>query len=341
MDDSKFGKRDKRGDWKPHERIEYPPVFVWPARPITFAKWFAGFPGYIFPWNALYALAATIVWLYLTPSMETMKTFSVDWIAFLFVRNIAFVTIVFGAWHFWLYVKRRQGNDFKFNGRWPANDNTAFLFKNQLADNLIWTFASGVPIWTAFEALTLWAFANRYIPYVDWHQHPYYRVGLMFAIPLLRDVHFYAIHRALHWPPLYRWVHSLHHNNVNPMPWSGLAMHPVEHFFYYTGVLIHFVVPSHPLHAVFHLIHSSFGPAQGHAGFAKVVIGENRAINTDCYAHYLHHKYFECNYADGVIPLDKWFGTFHDGSKEAQDAMDQRFLARAAKENAKHAGLTS
>ena len=32
----------------------------------------------------------------------------------------------------------------------------------------------------------------------------------------------------------------------------------------------------------------------------------------------MHHKYFECNYADGAIPLDKLFGTFHNGSEEAQ-----------------------
>ena len=31
--------------------------------------------------------------------------------------------------------------------------------------------------------------------------------------------------------------------------------------------------------------------------------------------HYLHHRYFECNYGEATIPLDKWFGTFRDGQK--------------------------
>ena len=49
------------------------------------------------------------------------------------------------------------------------------------------------------------------------------------------------------------------------------------------------------------------------------------------YFHYLHHKYFECNYGgDGMLPLDRWFGTFHDGTDDAQRRMDERFLARAA-----------
>jgi len=59
------------------------------------------------------------------------------------------------------------------------------------------------------------------------------------------------------------------------------------------------------------------------------VVGEETAIDSYSYDHYLHHKYFECNYAAGVIPLDKWFGTFHDGSPEAQETMDRRFIERA------------
>ena len=31
----------------------------------------------------------------------------------------------------------------------------------------------------------------------------------------------------------------------------------------------------------------------------------NATFDTHSYAHYLHHKYFECNYADGAIPLDR------------------------------------
>ena len=30
------------------------------------------------------------------------------------------------------------------------------------------------------------------------------------------------------------------------------------------------------------------------------------------------------NYADGTIPLDKWFGSFHDGTEEADARMKER-----------------
>lgn len=337
MDDTHFGTRDKRGDWRPLERLAYPPVFVWPVKPMKFLRWFFGYPGYLLSWNLVYGGVAILLWLFLTPSMEIMREFSPGWIAFLLVRNAVLVFVFFGAFHLRLYMQRKQGTAFKYNARCPSTDNPAFLFRNQTTDNVIWTFASAVPIWTAYEVLTLWLFANGYIPYVGFEEHPYYFVALMLLVPVWRDLHFYLVHRLIHWPPLYHTVHKLHHNNVNPGPWSGLAMHPVEHLLYFSCVVIHWIVPSHPVHAIFNLTHAALAPAPGHAGFDKVVMADGRLVDTHAYDHYLHHKHFECNYADGVLPLDKWFGTFHDGSREAETAMNKRFMERSRRYAAKQA----
>jgi sterol desaturase/sphingolipid hydroxylase (fatty acid hydroxylase superfamily) len=245
-----------------------------------------------------------------------MQHFAPGWIAFLLARNAL-------------------STQFKFNGKWPSTDSSAFLFRNQNIDNVIWTFASGVPIWTALEILTLWAFANHYIPYVSFAEHPYCCVALFFVIPLWRDLHFYAVHRLIHVHLLYHTVHKLHHKNVNPGPWSGLAMHPVEHLLYFSVVLIHWIVPSNPTHAIFNLLDTGLSPARGHSGFDRMVLSSGAAVDMHCYEHYLHHKFFECNYSDGMIPIDRWFGTFHDGSKDAEQRMNDRVMARARKQRAK------
>jgi sterol desaturase/sphingolipid hydroxylase (fatty acid hydroxylase superfamily) len=337
MDDTHYGTSDRRGDWKPFKVIQYPPVFVWPAQPMKLLKWLFGYPGFILPWNLLYAMVGLVLWLYLTPPIETMKECSAGWLSYLLARNAVIAFLFFGSFHLRLYILKRQGNSFKFNAKWPSTDNSAFLFGKQTLDNMFWTFASAVPFWTAYEAVMLWAFANEYIPFVSFEQHPYYSVAVMLLIPLWRDLHFYCIHRLIHWPPLYRSVHKLHHNNVNPGPWSGLAMHPVEHLLYFSCVLIHCIVPSHPVHVLFNLAHTALAPAPGHVGFDKILVGGEMAVASNCYDHYLHHKYFECNYADGVVPLDKWFGTFHDGSPEAEAAMNRRFIQRAQRQAAKRA----
>ena len=65
-------------------------------------------------------------------------------------------------------------------------------------------------------------------------------------------------------------------------------------------------------------------PAQGHTGFDKIILSDKTTVDISVFNHYLHHKYFECNYSDGTIPLDKWFGSFHDGSNEATVAIKER-----------------
>ena len=66
----------------------------------------------------------------------------------------------------------------------------------------------------------------------------------------------------------------------------------------------------------------------GHSGFEKLLVNDKEGVMTGGHAHYLHHKYFECNYGDGNLPLDKWFGTHHDGSEEAQIRMIERMKQR-------------
>ena len=152
-----------------------------------------------------------------------------------------------------------------------AKKNKNFLFNDQTLDNIFWTLCSGVPIWTIYEAFSLWAFANGYFIGLEWHLHPIY-LGLTFLfLPLFREVHFYFIHRLLHTPFLYNFSHYIHHKNVNPGPWSGLAMHWLEHILYFTGTLIHFIIPAHPIHAIFQLLHAGIGPLfHGHIGFDKI-----------------------------------------------------------------------
>ncbi|WP_247333401.1 sterol desaturase family protein [Bradyrhizobium sp. 147] len=328
VNDTRYGTRDKRGNWTPARRPRRAPVFVWPAQPKKFLNWLFGYPGYLWPWNALYVSISVLAWWYLTPSLDTMKQFHVDWVLLILLRNAALTILVYGCFHVVFYIQRRQGTDFKYNSKWPDTDNPTFMFGSQTSENVFLTMCSGVPVWTAYEVFTWWVFANGYIPYVDFAVHPVYFVALMLLVPVWHELYFYMIHRLIHLGPLYHIIHKLHHNNVNPGPWSGLSMHPFEHIIFFGGVLIHFVVPSNPLHAMFQLMHLALVPAKAHVGFDRMVTGDENYVDTDNYFHYLHHKYFEVNYGDRMIPLDEWFGTAHDGSAEADEAMYKRIRAK-------------
>lgn len=325
MEDTQYGNRDKRGYWTPNKRPKRAPIFVWPAQPRAFVKWL---PGYVWPWNFAYFTAAILSWLYMTPDLSTMKTFQITWVLEILVRNAAWTLLFYGGFHLLMYIQRRQDTNFKYNAKWPDSDNTTFLFRSQNAENVFRTFFSAVPIWTMFECLTWWLYANNYLPYLDFAAHPIAFVVALLLVPAWREFHFYLIHRLIHVGPLYHLVHKVHHKNINPGPWSGLSMSVVEHLLYFSGVLIHFVIPLHPVHAMFQLMHAGLSPAKSHLGFDKIVTSDDAAVNTDNFYHYLHHKYFEVNYGERRIPFDEWFGTSHDGSPEADAAMYQRIKAK-------------
>ena len=126
VNENQFGNRNKKGHWRPFKRVDYGPLFRWPSEPMQLFKWLFRWDGYIFPWNFIYALVAVLVWTYFTPPMETMKSFSIDWIAYITIRNGVLMTLWYGAFHLWLYVRRNQGTTFKYNPKWPETDNSAF-----------------------------------------------------------------------------------------------------------------------------------------------------------------------------------------------------------------------
>jgi len=107
-------------------------------------------------------------------------------------------------------------------------------------------------------------------------------------------------------------------------------MHPIEHVMYFSCASLYILFPFHPVFIIVTLVHAGLSPAPGHVGFERIVTEKNTSgFDLDAYAHYLHHKYFECNYADGILPLDRWFGTFHDGS----NASHRKMLERLRKKN--------
>ena len=320
------GFRNARGEWKPPKPIQYAPVFELPWRPFAVLKWVLSYPGFLWPWNSIWLAITVLSYVYLQPPLARCIEFKADWIGLLFLRNLALLWIVTGGWHVLLYTWRWQGTKRKYNPRWQSVGDPKFLFRNQVYDNIFWSCVSGCTFWTAYEALYFWAAAHGWVPYADWHTRPIYCALWLCAIPFWREFHFYWIHRAIHWEPLYKRVHYLHHKNINPGPWSGMAMHPIEHLLYFSVVLIHFVVPSHPIHFLFNSQHTALTPAGSHHGFEGPVF--KGRVPTGSYFHYLHHRFFTCNYGETTVPLDRMFGTFRaelfEGTQEPAGNSESR-----------------
>ena len=64
---------------------------------------------------------------------------------------------------------------------------------------------------------------------------------------------------------------------------------------------------------------TALGPAKGYTSFDQIVVhtSNDTRMSIDDYFHWLHHRYFECNYGTSsscLVPLDRWLKTFHDGT---------------------------
>jgi sterol desaturase/sphingolipid hydroxylase (fatty acid hydroxylase superfamily) len=324
--------RNASGEWRPEQPIKLAPINDWPLKPVKLAKWAFGWPGFMWPYNALWLAVTVATWLWLTPSLAAMQTIETWWVGLIFARNLAIMSVIFGGLHVYFYVVKGQGETYRFTLKPFIKGARHFLFRDQVRDNMLRTLAVAVPVITAYEVATYWLFANGFLglfsvgdsPYVFWG----WFVVMILAAPFIHSVHFYLGHRLLHVKWWYKHFHALHHRNVEVGPWSGLAMHPVEHLIYFSAIVVPWLLALHPLNALYQLHLAAFLPALSHSGYDKLKVGSKLEIDAGAHFHYLHHKYFECNYGGSLLPLDKMLGTFHDGTAVGHASLRQRIRER-------------
>ena len=321
-DASGAGSFARQWHYRPEVPIRVSPLFTWPIDPARVFRWIAD-RWFALAENSILVALATVSWLWFQPSMEEARTLAFGWVIEIWVRNLVLMVLVAGGLHLWFYRWRGQGKRLKYDARDLAVGRV-FTFNSQIADNVFWSLGSGVAFWTAYEVLMFWAMANGYAPMLFWSDNPVWFILLFLLTPIWISFHFYWIHRLIHWPPLYRLAHALHHRNTNVGPWSGLSMHPVEHVIYLGSVLIHFVVPAGPVHVLYHLQYYCLTAATTHSGFEGLVVRDRNRLALGTFHHQMHHRYFECNYGSLEIPWDRFFGSFHDGTPEAHAAMTER-----------------
>jgi Delta7-sterol 5-desaturase len=207
------------------------PPFELPLRPVAIVKWFAG------SWLPLtefgvYVLLAIAVWTWVQPPPSDTKTLSMGWVSPIWLRNMVLMVVFATALHLWLYTWRRQGDEYRFMRKAPTAGGKVFLGGNQLRDNVFWTLASGVTIWTVYEAAMWVAYANGVTNAITFASNPVWFVLCFAFIVIWQAFHFYCVHRFLHWKAMYGRLHVLHYRNITIGPWSGFSMHPVEHLLY-------------------------------------------------------------------------------------------------------------
>ena len=232
--------RDSRGDWQPAERPATAPLWAWPPRPLETLKWIAGYPGYLFPWNAIFFLIALLTWAYVTPEMARMVEFRIDWIAEIYVRNLALLVLWAGGWHLRLYTFKGQGAEVQIQSKMaPRQEPDVPVGPASCYDNMFWNIASACTVWSAYEVGVHVGLCQR-ISCPPSTGGPSPSPSRSCCSPSWCGVRPTSTGRIAcctgsrsTGPSIY-----VHHKNVNVGPWSGLAMHPVEHLVNFSAALI-------------------------------------------------------------------------------------------------------
>ncbi len=303
--------------WHPELPVGFAPYWHWPPRPVVLLKWL--WQNYLqVSDRSLFLIFAFVVGYWLQPVSGEQAVLAPGWMSLVVLRNLLALGVVAGGLHLWFYGFDGQGKLLKFDPRpMGKRKNALYKFGYQTWDNIFYSLVSCVPIFSAYEILCRWLFASEAIGTVGFADHPVWFVLLFPILAIGQSFHFYVIHIVLHHPKIYKHVHSVHHRNVNTGPWSGTSMHPVEHLLYFSAMLVFLVLPSHPVHMLFLGYWLMLGAASSHSGYEAIWAGDKQRLLLGAFFHQLHHRYYECNYGNGEMPWDKWFGTYHDGSEAA------------------------
>ena len=295
--------------------LQVNPLWQWPVRPVAAFRWWwsTWFPLTV---NTMIVGLALAAWQWASSTLLQTATPG-WWMAGVAIRNLVIVSLLAQGLHLTFHGLQVQGRERKYDRRPYPRRGRTFTFGDQYLNNVFWSIASGVTVWSGFEVLVLWSMANGLAPVWQWSNGPVWFVIVFLLIPVWESVYFFAIHRLLHTPLFYRF-HALHHRNADVGPWSGLSMHPVEHLFYFGTAMIHLVVPTHPVHVICHLFFFALYAITTHTGFEGVWVRGRKYLHLGNFHHQMHHRYLEVNYGTLEVPLDVLFGTFYDGQNEPQ-----------------------
>ena len=166
--------------------------------------------------------------------------------------------------------------------------------------------------------------------YEDINEMPMWYYFLTFPImAILHDTYFYWMHRTMHHPKIFKYVHLVHHKSTNPSPWAAYAFHPIEAIFEAAIFpIMVFILPLHLSAVGFFFLFQIAYNVYGHLGYELYPKGFNKHwlgkwINTSIH-HNLHHKHFDNSYGLYFTFWDRMMGTMAPQYDETFDEVKTR-----------------
>jgi sterol desaturase/sphingolipid hydroxylase (fatty acid hydroxylase superfamily) len=187
-------------------------------------------------------------------------------------------------------------------------------------------------------ALLIWftPIKNYTLIYDHLHDYPVcYLFASVFLSLVIHDTYFYWLHRGLHTTFFYKQTHQVHHQSINPSPWTAYSFHVLEA----VGegmilLVIVLIIPIHQLGILLFTIAAFAINVYGHLGYETAPKWFRHSwlfevLNTSVH-HNLHHSKFVGNYGLYFRFWDRLMKTENPDYVKQYDAVMAKRRAGAA-----------
>ena len=222
----------------------------------------------------------------------------------IFVRYLALA----GAYHYLFYRLLRRVIKHRVLDDGP-------LPEKQIRKEIYWSTLSAI-IFAGFGVgmyFLWWAGWTRIYDAVDTYPLWY----LFLSIPLvlfMQDTYYYWLHRWMHLPRIYRYLHKIHHNSIHTSAFTSFSFHPAETIL--QAILLPVLIMILPLH--FYVILGvltlmTFSAIINHAGVDVSLTGKWGQWLSKWFIgaahHDHHHRKFKVNFGLYFTFWDRWMKT--------------------------------
>ncbi len=222
----------------------------------------------------------------------------------IFLRYVAFS----GLYHYLLRIRWRERLRRRIFHFMPEKGS---LLRREIVRSAIVSLifaAAGITVLMLWQA----GYTRIYLDPLDYH--PIWLVLSPVLFLLAQETYYYWIHRWMHLPGVYRYVHAWHHESIETTAWTAFSFHPIEGLVQAIFLpLIVLVLPIQGYIFLLLLMVMTLSATINHAGveiyprgFARHriwrwIIGATH--------HDLHHKQARYNFGLYFTFWDKWMDT--------------------------------
>lgn len=196
---------------------------------------------------------------------------------------------------------------------------------NQIRREVLYSLSSLV-IFALTAVVVAWGARAGWMKlYVNPAQYGWWYLGFsLIALIFIHDTWFYWTHRLMHWRPLFRTMHAVHHRSHSPTPWAAFAFHPTEAITHTLMIpLLLLVMPLHVGIIALWLIYMTVMNVGGHLGFEILprwfVRNPVTAWHNTSVHHDMHHQHFRYNFGLYYNIWDRLMGTNHPAYEDEYD----------------------